>query len=89
VKKEYVKAFIPWKMLKKAIALRKVVSKGEDEIGESDIDAIAGYVIELFGQDLTLSMLDNGSDLGEMISIIQAVMGRASGLINPTVPPVK
>jgi len=87
VVKEFSKSFVPWKMLKKAMALRKVASKGNEEINAEDMDAIAGYVVELFGQDMTLEMLDNGADMGEMLTVIRSVMARAAGLVDPTIPP--
>lgn len=87
VQKEYVKTFVPWKLLKKAIALRKVAGKANDEIDAGDMDSIAGYVVELFGQDMTLEMLDNGADMSEMLSVIRSVMARAAGIANPTLPP--
>lgn len=82
----YSRNFVPWKLLKKAIALRKVANKVNEEITADDMDAIAGYVIEFFGNGMTLEELDNGADMSEMLTVIRAVMARAAGIVDPTIP---
>lgn len=90
ISQEYVKTFVPWKMLKRSMGLRQVISKNEAELEESDMDAIAGYVLELFeGQGLTLQQIDDGADLADMFNVIKGIISRASGIVNPTLPPAK
>ena len=88
--KSYSRSFIPWKMLKKAIALyRQIGTKNPDQYDESDVDALTSYVVALFGQDMTIEMLDEHSDITEMLSVIQNVVSRANGIMDPTLPPRK
>lgn len=88
--KSYSRSFIPWKMLKKAIALyRQIGTKSPEQYDESDVDALTSYVVALFGQDMTIEMLDEHSDITEMLSVIQNVVSRANGIMDPTLPPRK
>lgn len=88
--KSYSRSFIPWKMLKKAIELyRQIGTKSPEQYDESDVDALTSYVVALFGQDMTIEMLDEHSDITEMLSVIQNVVSRANGIMDPTLPPRK
>jgi hypothetical protein len=91
IAKTCTRTFIPWKMLKKAVALHKQFgSKKPDEYEESDIDALTGYVIAMFdGQGLTVERLDEQSDVSEMVILIKSVVSRAKGIMDPTLPPNK
>ncbi len=83
------RTFVPWKMLKKAIALNKQIGKKEtDEYEEADMDALTAYIMELFsGQSLSIEMLDEQTDVSEMMNVVKAVMNRARGVMDPTSPP--
>jgi len=88
VKKTYSRTVIPWGILKKAIAL----TKNLDEENVSSLDAIAGLVVEAFGNQFSIQDLDEGADFGEMISALQNIVARASALVqanqvNPTMAP--
>lgn len=86
VKQEYSCSLIPWGILKKAIALTKGIDQAN--IAEQDLDAIAQLVVDVFGKQFSIADLDTGADIGEMMSVLQAVVSRASGLVqaNPTPP---
>jgi 23S rRNA G2069 N7-methylase RlmK/C1962 C5-methylase RlmI len=71
----YVRSFVPWRLLKKALSLSK--SMDQDNLQESDLDAIAGLVVETFGDQFTVQQLNDGADVGEMMAVLQAIMSRA------------
>ena len=85
--KEYSRSIIPWGILKKAIALTKSID--QKDVTGADMDAIAGLVVEAFGDQFTLKDLDQGADIGEMLSILHSIVARASTLVraNPTPTP--
>ena len=89
VTKTCTRVFVPWKMLKKGIALHKQLgSKSPEEYEESDIDALTAYIMAVFnGQGLTIELLDEQSDVTEMITVIRSVVSRAKGIMDPTLPP--
>jgi hypothetical protein len=86
-KQTFSRTVIPWGILKKAIALSKSIN--EDAVGSQDIDAIAGLVVEAFGNQFTIQDLDVGADVGEMISVLKNIVARAGALVqaNPTMAP--
>lgn len=88
VVKTCTRVFIPWKMLKKGVRLHKQLgSKPSEEYEEADIDALTAYIMEVFsGQDLTIELLDEQSDITEMITVIRSVVNRAKGIMDPTLP---
>jgi hypothetical protein len=87
IQKTYTINFIPWKMLKKAIRLQKTLgSKKIEDYEESDIDEISNFVIAVCGDGLTVEKLDDGSDVTEMMSVIQSIVSRARGIMDPTLP---
>src|SRR5258708_3342628 len=86
--KSYSQSFVPWKMLKRAIRLNKSIgSKEIDQYEETDIDELSSFVISIFGDGLTPEILDNQSDVTEMMSVIRAIVSRARGVMDPTLPP--
>ena len=82
------RAFVPWKMLKKAVRLHKQIGKKSiDEFEEEDMDALTSYIMEVFsGQDLSIEILDEQSDVSEMMNVVKSVMSRARGVMDPTSP---
>ena len=89
ITKTVTRVFVPWKMLKKGVALHKQIgSKPAEEYEEADIDALTGYIMAVFdGQGLTVEILDEQSDITEMITVIRSVVNRAKGIMDPTLPP--
>lgn len=87
--KTCTRAFVPWKMLKKAVRLYKQIgNKKIDEYEEADMDALTAYIMEVFPeQGLTIEILDEQSDIGEMMAVVRTVMNHARGVMDPTLPP--
>lgn len=92
VKAEYSRSFIPWEILKAAIRLMpKIDGSDPDSVDEKLIDEIAGLVAETFGNRFTAQEASKGCDMGEMLTVIQSIISRASALMpmaaaNPTPP---
>ena len=89
VKKEYRRSFIPWKLLKEAVKVSKLLNKDkEDEssVSEETVDQLAGLVVAVFGDQFSIEDLNNGADVTEMISVIQQIVNKANGII-PNPPP--
>ena len=85
--KTYSQSFVPWKMLKRAIRLNKNIgSKEIDKYEETDIDELSSFVISIFGDGLTPEILDNQSDVTEMMTVIRAIVSRTRGVMDPTLP---
>ena len=86
-KQTFSRTVIPWGILKKAISLTKSINA--EAVGSQDIDGIAGLVVEAFGNQFSIQDLDAGADVGEMISVLQNIVARASVLVqaNPTMAP--
>jgi len=55
------------------------------------MDAIAGLIVDVFGNQFSVQDLDNGADVGEMLAVLQGIVARASALVkaNPTDLPPK
>jgi hypothetical protein len=86
-KATFTRMFVPWKLLKAAVRLSQEL-KG-NELSEADADALAGLVVEAFGNKFSIEDLNEGSDIGEMITVMNQIIGRASGAVagNPPTPP--
>jgi hypothetical protein len=84
--KPYSRTVIPWGVLKKAIALTKTIEK--EHVTEQDMDAIAGLIVDAFGNQFAIEDLDKGADIGDMLAVLQSIVARASALVqaNPTLP---
>lgn len=83
--KTYVRGFLPWKLVKRAIQLMK--SFDADTMTEEDVDKIAQLVVEVFGNQFTLEQLNDGADVSEMITCLNAIVSKLSGgSLNPTSP---
>jgi hypothetical protein len=82
------RTFVPWKMLKKAVNLHKQIGKKNiDDFEEADMDALTNYIMEVFpGQDLSIEVLDEQSDVMEMMTVVRTVMSNARGVMDPTLP---
>ena len=84
VKTMFSQLFVPWKLLKKAVKLKDI---DQANIKEEDLDSIGALVVETFGGRFTLDELNDGCDIGEMMTVITAIVTRATGgSTNPTPP---
>jgi len=82
-KKTYTRSIIPWRVLKKAIRLQNV---DQNHLQEENVDEIASLVVETFGDQFSLDDLNNGAELGEMMTILTQIVTRAGAAFqaNPT-----
>ena len=87
-KQTYTRMFVPWKLLKVSVRLAKDLDAAN--ITEEDADALAGLVVEAFGNKFSIEDLNEGSDIGEMITVMNQIIGKARGgmaAVNPPTPP--
>lgn len=82
----YSQGFVPWRLLKAAVKLAG--SMDQNNLKEEDLDALAGLVVEVFGNKFSVDDLNAQADVGEMMTVLTAIIGKASGGIggNPTKP---
>lgn len=87
IKREYSTPIIPWGVLKKAASLTQ--SLDQENVTEEDMDNISALIVEAFMHQFTAQDLEAGADFGEMLTVLQAIVTRASSLVkaNPTRKP--
>jgi hypothetical protein len=91
-KDEEIKSFsrvtVPWGLMKKAIKLSEEIDL--EHPTEDDVDAMAGLVCELYGNDLTVQEIDASGDTQDVVSVITAIVSKAAAVMpkseNPTPP---
>jgi hypothetical protein len=85
-KANFSRSFVPWRLLKAAIRLAKSLDK--NDLSEEDVDALADLVVETFGRKFSVEELNDGADIGEMMTVLEAIISRAQGFApeNPTPP---
>jgi hypothetical protein len=89
-KKELQTSLVPWGILKRAIKLAKSLDydqKEEDsgdqintmleKLGEDGFDNLTGLVADVFHGQVTIEEIEWGTETGEMINVLQAVVTRA------------
>ena len=56
---------------------------------EAQLTAISAFVVELFGNKFTVKQLEDGADIGEIMTVFRAVINRANASVkaNPTPRP--
>lgn len=79
VKQTYTRMFVPWKLLKVAVRLQKSINP--EAMNEEDVNAIAALVCEVFGGQFSIEDLNNGADIGEMMTVLQAIISRTTGAL--------
>ncbi len=85
---EYNRLFVPWGIMKTAVRLSKqLYGKSEEDFTEEDIDAIAGVIVETFGNKFPISDMDKGCDMGEMMALFNNIVARAKGTLPNGLPP--
>jgi hypothetical protein len=87
VERTLSRSFVPWKMLKQAIRLNQNLGdKPPEQYAEADVDELTQFIISIFGNGLTVEILDEQSDVTEMINVLRAIVSRARGIMDPTLP---
>jgi len=88
VEKTVTQNYVPWKLIKDAVKLQKVLSNlKQEELKEEDVDAVNGLVLSVFQGKLTPEELDR-ADFEEILAVVETIQRVASGGIkaNPTPP---
>jgi len=85
----HTRSIVPWGMLKRAIRLAGKLEK--DQMTEELIDELAGLVVDVFGNKFTVADLNNGAEMSEMLTVLNAIIGKAQAVMpvseaNPTKP---
>lgn len=86
----YTRTTVRWGILKKTVQIAKALGeRNPEDFSDEEIDAISSLVVAIFGDRFTIQDLDEKADLTQMLAVLQAVMNRATGLVqaNPTMPP--
>jgi hypothetical protein len=91
--KTYRCAIVRWGLLKKASRLSQqmdVDASGPDA-AEASLSEVSQFVVSVFNDQFTVEELEAGADFGEVMTVLQAIISRAKGLVqaNPTLPPQK
>jgi hypothetical protein len=83
IKGVYTRSIVPWEILKEAIKLQGI---DMNKVTEDDIDNMAGLVVALFGDKFSLEDLNKGSDVTDMMTVIQSVVAKSLKVFptNPT-----
>lgn len=74
----YTRTIVPWGLLKKAIKMEALLTGGDGDVTEQDIDSIAGLVCEVFGNQFSIEQVDQGVDISEMETVITGILNRAT-----------
>lgn len=78
--------FVPWKMLKKALAVSKSIAQnslngdadgGQNTAEYSGFDEISAFVCDLFQNKFSLAELEEHADIGDVMSCFRAVVNKA------------
>ena len=85
VKETYTRLFVPWKLLKQAVRLTKDLDP--NNMTEDSMDALAGLVVEVFGNKFSVADLNEGADVSEMIAVLNTIVTRAGGAVAANPPP--
>lgn len=90
VQETFTRSFIPWAILKRALRLQQSI-KDLENLTEADLDELAGLVVTVFGDQFSVEEASNGIDVGEMVTVLMAILNRAGYLSsafqgNPTKP---
>ena len=82
----YSRLFVPWKILKAAV--RMAGSLDASHMTDTDMDALAALVVEAFGNKFSIQDLNDGADVGEMVTVLNTIIAKARGAMpaNPTPP---
>lgn len=79
--KTYSKSVVRWGILKQAIKLAKSLEESEG-FGDDDFDQISAFICRLFDDQFSMSELEEGADVSEIMSCFHAVVRRANTMGN-------
>lgn len=85
VKRTVTRSFVPWKLLKESVKLSKNLDI--ENMTDENVDELTGLVVAVFGDQVTVEELNEGSDIDEMVTVLNQILARARGKsTNPTPP---
>ncbi len=76
------KSVIRWGNMKKAMKLAAQLDKDKKDLSEESIDALSAFVCQLFDDKVTPQELEDGADIGDVMTCFKAVVHRASSMGN-------
>lgn len=86
---EFVRMFVPWKLLKVSLKLaRQMNGKNINDLTPEDLDALGGLVCEAFGNKFSIADLDEKGDITEVMAVFENIVARAQGANPNGLPPV-
>lgn len=71
-------AFVPWGVMKKAVAFVDRVNGDVTRLSDQDLEMMTALVCAAFGDRVTAGELEKGADAGEMFTVIKAIIGRVN-----------
>jgi hypothetical protein len=85
--KTYSRARVPVMFAERAIELSTSITG--DNLGQDQLMALYQIVVDFYGGQFTVEDLRKGADLGELISVLEAISTRAVELMpsRPNLPP--
>lgn len=80
---EHDRNHVRWGILKAAMRLAQ--NFNSENPSEAEVDALAGLVVDAFGNQFSISDLEN-ADIDEMLAILNQIVAKAGSLMrsNPT-----
>lgn len=83
---EFSRLIVPWGLLKRVMIFLKSTDVSEPtSLTEENIDMMSALIVELFGNQFTITDVERGADVTDMISVLQMVTAKAQGILpNPT-----
>ncbi len=84
IKKTYTRSFVPWALLKRAIRMMKSIDT--EEMKEEDMDELASLVVACFGDQFSVDEVNKGADAGEMVTVLQEIVSRATWFVQGKKP---
>jgi hypothetical protein len=85
VRAEFVRSFVPWKLLKKAVGLAKKIDA--ENMTVEAIDELSGLVVAVFGDRFSVQDLDEGADVGQMMAVLTQIVSTAGGVMPKNLAP--
>ena len=89
IKATYSRKRVPLTFVEQAMELSGMLEG--DNLGKEQLTALYQIIVDFYGEKFSVEEVRKGADLGELISVIEAITERASSLMpnkaNPTPPP--
>jgi len=77
IKATYSRVFVPWMVLKYAVHLAKDLDASN--MTEEQLDQLGGLIVTAFGEKFSIQDLNEGADIGEMMTVLNQIIAKARG----------